>query len=269
MTDWTAFAAITGVVLALFLALARLSEPAVSGGAPPSGAEADAAADVDDPAESAGPADPAFPPRPVPVDGGGTAGPDLSTDALLLNVALSQGLFGTLLVFAAWWTRVPLAALGLSPAYTPRLLGLGVGLGVVLWVVNHLAGRASERAGIEGGEQLRAALAPDSARGWVVLLVGALPLVALFEEFLFRAALVGALSAGFPVSPWLLAVGSSIAFALGHGAQGRVGVFVTGVLGFALAAGFLLTRSFLVVAVAHYLVNALEFAVHEGPHVGG
>jgi hypothetical protein len=39
---------------------------------------------------------------------------------------------------------------------------------------------------------------------------------------------------------------------------------VTGALGFALAAGFVLTGSLVVVVVAHYLVNALEFTVHEG-----
>jgi membrane protease YdiL (CAAX protease family) len=43
-----------------------------------------------------------------------------------------------------------------------------------------------------------------------------------------------------------------------------VGVVVTGVLGFVLAAAFVLTGSLLAVVVAHYLVNALEFVVHEG-----
>ena len=35
------------------------------------------------------------------------------------------------------------------------------------------------------------------------------------------------------------------------------------VVGFVLAGAFVLTGSFLVVAVAHYLVNALTFVVHE------
>jgi predicted Abi (CAAX) family protease len=41
-------------------------------------------------------------------------------------------------------------------------------------------------------------------------------------------------------------------------------VLVTGTLGLVLAAGFVLTGSLLAVVVAHYLVNALEFVVHEG-----
>ena len=72
------------------------------------------------------------------------------------------------------------------------------------------------------------------------------------------------MSVGFGVSPWALAVLSSVAFALGHGAQGAAGVAVTGLLGFALAALFVLSGSLLAVVVAHYLVNALEFLVHEG-----
>jgi len=107
-------------------------------------------------------------------------------------------------------------------------------------------------------------LAPASAGGWALLLGVTLPIIAVVEEFIFRAAAVGATTSAFSTSPWALAVVSSVAFALGHGAQGRVGVVVTGGLGFALAAAFVLTNSLLVVVIAHYLVNALEFAVHEG-----
>jgi hypothetical protein len=41
-------------------------------------------------------------------------------------------------------------------------------------------------------------------------------------------------------------------------------VAVTGALGLGLAAGFVFTGSFVVVVVAHYVINALEFLVHEG-----
>jgi membrane protease YdiL (CAAX protease family) len=121
-----------------------------------------------------------------------------------------------------------------------------------------------DSTGVDYSESLRAHLAPESLRGWVVLLGVVLPIIAGFEELLFRAALVGVLAAGFGVSPWALAVASSVAFAVGHGAQGPGGVAVTGVLGFALAAAFVLTGSLLVVVVAHYLINALEFVIHEG-----
>jgi membrane protease YdiL (CAAX protease family) len=73
------------------------------------------------------------------------------------------------------------------------------------------------------------------------------------------ACLIGGLSAGFPVSPWLLVVLSSIAFGLGHGLQGPGGVLVTAVLGLGLGAAFVIAESLALVIVAHYVVNALEF----------
>ena len=42
-------------------------------------------------------------------------------------------------------------------------------------------------------------------------------------------------SVGFGVDPWLLALISSVPFALGHAAQGDVGIIVTDLLRFVLA----------------------------------
>jgi membrane protease YdiL (CAAX protease family) len=163
-----------------------------------------------------------------------------------------------------WVASVPPAALGLSAeAVTARPLAVGVALGVALHGVNAAGSRLTDRFGFGDATALREAMAPDSAVGWATLLLVVLPLVAGFEELLFRGVLVGAFATGFDLSPWLLAALSSIAFALGHGAQGRAGVVVTGALGFVLAAAFVLTGSLVTVVVAHYLVNALEFVVNE------
>ncbi|MFB6080899.1 MAG: lysostaphin resistance A-like protein [Haloferacaceae archaeon] len=196
--------------------------------------------------------------------GGGQSAEELTTAALLANVAVSQGLLGSLLLAGAWYTQVPPAALGVGPAGVgPAVLAAGIGLGVALYVANEAGAVAGRRVGGGGGEELREALAPGTAAGWAALLFVVLPVIAGFEELLFRGALIGAMHAGFGVSSWLLALGSSAAFAAGHGAQGRVGMAVTGTLGFVLAAAFVLTGSLLTVVVAHYLVNALEFLVHE------
>ena len=191
----------------------------------------------------------------------------MSPGLLLLNVALTQGLFGAILAGGAWYFGVPLDALGVGDgALSTGLpaLAVGVGFGLVLWVGNELASGLAAAWGADYDEGLRELLAPGDRRAWLLLLGATLPVIAVVEEFIFRAAVVGAPGAAFGVSPWTLAVVSSVAFALGHGAQGRVGVAVTGALGLALAAGFILTDSLLVVVVAHYLVNALEFLVHEG-----
>ncbi len=190
----------------------------------------------------------------------------LSTGALLANVAFSQGLFALVLIGAAVYTGIPLWAFGiaLEAEYVLWGLILGTAVGVVLYGLNELGAAGIKRVGIDHSEHLRELLAPDTRRGWLVLLLVVLPIIAIFEELLFRAALIGVLAAGFGISPWLLAVGSSVVFALGHGIQGTAGIIVTGTLGFVLAAVFILTGSFLVVVVAHYLINALEFVVHEG-----
>jgi len=187
----------------------------------------------------------------------------VSTGALLANVTLSQGVFLVGLLAAAWAFGIPASAFD-SAGVSVATVATGVGAGGVLYACNELGATLGRRYGFAGGEELRALLAPDTAGGWTLLLGAVLPTIAVFEELLFRGALIGVPAAGFDVSPWALAVVSSAAFGLGHGAQGRTGIAVTGLLGFALAAVYVASGSLLLVITAHYLVNALEFVVHEG-----
>jgi membrane protease YdiL (CAAX protease family) len=263
--DWSAFAGVTGVVLTLLLVLARLSQdvgrpsarsPGATGAEPrraetePAPLAPNASTDGESEWERA--------------LGDESRETEFGTGVLLANVAVSQGGLGALLLFGAWYAEIPAAALGLdAAAFAPAVLLAGVASGVALYLANEGGAAFGRRFGLEGAEAFRAMLAPETRRGWALLLLVVLAVVAGFEELLFRAALVGGLAAGFDVSPWLLAGLSSVAFALGHGAQGRVGMVVTGVLGFAIAALFVVTESLPAVIVAHYLVNALEFVVNE------
>ena len=191
----------------------------------------------------------------------------LTPRMLLANVAFTQLLVVAVLLGAAWYFSIPAWAFGVATgeAMSTGLQGvaIGVAFGVVLWLANELATTIADAVGAAYDETVREMLAPETPQGWLFLFGGVLPLIAFAEELLFRAALIGVPAAGFDVSPWLLAVVSSLAFALGHGAQGRVGIVVTGVLGLALAGGYILTGSLLVVVVAHYVINAMEFFVHE------
>jgi membrane protease YdiL (CAAX protease family) len=301
---WAAFLGLTGVVLSLFLGLARLSQGAVrdpAADSSPSDEGPDGPGDTsaDSPSGSGtGPVDPEpgpgseFDPAPdsavgseghvpsgLPEDTGpsdpredsdpwddppglDSGAPSLSAGALLANVAVTQGLFGGVLAVGAFYFEIPPSALGLG-GEDLALLAAGVGLGVVLWAGNALAAALADAVGAGYDETLREMLSPDSATGWVVLFGVVLPVVALVEEFVFRAAVIGVPAAGFGTPVWALVPVSAGAFALGHGAQGRVGVAVTGGLGLVLAGAYAVTGSLLVVVVAHYLVNALEFAVHE------
>lgn len=179
---------------------------------------------------------------------------------ILLQVTSSQALFAALLVGAVWAADVPWHALG--TAVSPALVAAGVVVGGALAASNEATMRLLDAAGLGYDEDLRETLTPHTARGWLVLLFVALPVVAGFEELLFRGILVGAFATGFGVSPWLLAAASSLVFGAAHTAQGAVGVLVTTVLGFALAAAYVVTGSLLAVFLAHYVVNAAEFALH-------
>ena len=263
MTRWAAFAGVTLAVLSLLLVLARLSQSAVT----PAPVAPEDRRRLNDLEDGAGHLEAPTAPKRTPAEATLGPGPEPTTAALLANVAVSHGLLAALLLGGIWLADVPASALGITSA--PLSTGLpavavGVAVGTAIALANTLAAGLAEALGTDPSERLRELLAPESPGGWALLLVVVLPVIAGFEELLFRAALVGGFAAGFGVSPWLLAVPSSVAFAAGHGAQGRLGVLVTGLLGFALAAAFVLTDSLLVVVVAHYAVNAVEFVAVEG-----
>jgi membrane protease YdiL (CAAX protease family) len=299
---WVPFTGLTAVVLALLLGLARLSQRAVSD-QPALPAEPDTTATAEDADEGStvdAPPEPDTEPAaatpgatdvpatdsgPMTVTGridteDGTAQSgeppapqasaprrDLSTGALLANVALTQGLFGAVVAIGAWYYEIPATALGLTDTAVGTgafAVAVGILFGVLLWTANELSATVADAVGAAYDDSLREMLAPDSVSGWLLLLGVILPIIAIVEELLFRAALIGVPAAGFGIHPLALAIVSSVLFALGHGAQGRVGIAVTGGLGFVLAGGYILSGSLLVVVIAHYLVNALEFLVHEG-----
>ncbi|QSG13089.1 Metal-dependent membrane protease, CAAX family [Halapricum desulfuricans] len=252
--QWAAFAGLTGLVLTAFLVLAWLSARTVRD--PPTIDWQFTPVGVDPGVHSR---------RGVRTRLSHPRLTELSTASLLANVAVTQGLFAVVVVGGAVVFSIPPRAFGLGAgATTGRTLLWGVALGVGLWAANEASSRALDVVGIEYDERLRSMLAPDSPGGWLVLLGLVLPTIAAVEELLFRAAAIGVIAAGFDLSPWPLVAVSSVAFGLGHGAQGRAGIAVTGVLGVVLAGAFVLSGSLLVVVVAHYLVNALELVVHEG-----
>jgi membrane protease YdiL (CAAX protease family) len=188
----------------------------------------------------------------------------LSTDLLLLNVLVTQGGVIVLVAVGAILTGVPMRVLGItSPLLAVDTITVGLVVGLGLYLVDEVLSVFAKRFGHVPEELLRAALTPDSAEGWILLFCLILPLVAVGEEMLFRAALLGAtpLLSGLPTLG-ILAM-SSILFGLAHAVQGRAGVVVAGVLGLGLGSAYLVTGNLVVVVVAHYVVNALEFVVHE------
>ncbi len=197
-------------------------------------------------------------------DGGAWLGEDyfVGPRELYLNVIGTQLLVVGALLLVVWLSELPWTALGTAGGTGTVIIG--VGLGVILYLANEASITLFDRFGIGYSEALRGALAPSSIAGWAVLLLIVLPVIATAEELLFRAALIGGLEASLGVSPWLLVLVSSVLFAVGHGIQGMGGILVTGTLGIVLGVAYVLSGSLLLVVVAHYVINALEFIVNEG-----
>lgn len=293
MSQWGPFVAVTVVVLIVLLVLAHKSQqflfeygdPAITGSETATGP----AVETSDTGIEATATDVEASDTGVPTEGGGddtrhgvaqdpsfgdttVAYPErhpameLTPIMLLANVAFTQALVAIVLVAAAWYFSIPAWAFGIGTARLEGVIavfGAGVLFGVILWAGNEVLTAVIDRLGISYDERVRQLLAPETRAGWLFLFLAVLPLIATTEEILFRAALIGVPYAGFGISPWVLAILSSVVFAFGHGAQGRVGIAVTGILGFALAAGYIISESLLLVVVAHYVINALEFLVHE------
>jgi len=268
---WRLFAGVTIIVLVVVLGLSRATARELTRSGETTGADAEPAVageerSLEDRPHARGDGVTTGSARPE-ASGTRESGGSLADDPdLRVGAAASQALVGGLLAGFAWYAGVPPDALGIDDPRGALLPGIALGIG--LYAANEAGAALADRQGVGADESLRELLAPETRGEWALLLLVVLPVVAGVEELLFRGALVGALAAGFPVSPWLLAVLSSVAFGLGHGLQGPGGILVTGALGFVLATAFIITGSLWVVVVAHYLVNALEFVVHEGIGVG-
>ena len=244
MADWTVFAGASGLLLLAVIVLTRQSARELARIERTRSQSNRGGAGIE--AGEAGRETVDHEPRPGPT-------------GLLAGVAASHGLFLAGLVGVVAWTGVPVGALGVgAPSAVTAALGVGLGIGV--YGLSELGERLAERAGLDRGTRIEELLAPAGPGGWALLVLLVLPVVAAFEELLFRGVLVGGLAAGFGLPLPALVVGSSAVFALGHGAQGRAGVLVAGAIGFVLGTAFVRSGSLALVVVAHYVTNALAFA---------
>ncbi len=177
---------------------------------------------------------------------------------LYLNAAATQVCMGVALVAGLVLAGVRPDDLGIG-GVAPATVGVGVGLGLALAAANLLLQRCLAATGVDVDDRVRRLLTPTTGREWGWLFVVVLPIVATFEEVLFRGVLVGAASEVVEVSPWLLVLGSAAVFAVAHGLQGAGGQLGAGLLGVALGVAYVVTDALVVVITAHYLVNVVEF----------
>lgn len=138
---------------------------------------------------------------------------------------------------------------------TDLLIGSVIGL-VTVFVVN-LASTLAIRIWGKSiySPDLMKSLVPRNQIEWVLVLVPLLLAVTL-EEMIFRALVIGGFSVS--VNPWAMALASSVLFGLMHSPQGILGIVLTGVVGFAFGAIFIVSNSLLMVITAHFVVNLLQ-----------
>lgn len=173
----------------------------------------------------------------------------------------------SLLVLLAWLRAGrPLAEIGLVAPTGVRLL-VAVGLALVLVVLLLLQGRAIRRATPERQRRMAASVerrpvglilphTPAELPVYVAVAVTA----GVCEEWLFRGFVLWVMSAW--LGPWGALALSSLFFGLGHAYQGRNGVIGTGLVGLALGALFLWTRSLPVVMTLHALMDMQGVSIY-------
>ena len=96
---------------------------------------------------------------------------------------------------------------------------------------------------------------PKNTLEWFLIIIPLL-LAVLVEEVLFRALAIGGFST--VINSWVLAVASSILFGMVHVTQGKLGMLVSGTVGFVLAAIFIVANSLLLVITGHFVLNLLQ-----------
>ncbi len=139
------------------------------------------------------------------------------------------------------------------------------GLFIVTVILAALAGTLIDQNAYEMADKLPGypALGGMPAIGnrtwdWIDLTLG-LFLVGLVEELVFRAGLFSVVSR-YTRSTTIIVATSMILFGLIHWSGGLHTVVITGIIGGVFMIGYILTRSVAAIAVAHFLVNFIDFA---------
>lgn len=170
------------------------------------------------------------------------------------------GLVGLTVIIALFSGTQP-QHLGIEPSSNgTEALTAGIQLGFLLYMGTELMIYAVKALGLTydpGYDQIFA----NSPGGWPFLLGIVLPAISLREELIYRVALIGVGSVLLGVSPWVLAVVSTLVFGSVH-FTGDGGVVIAAIGGGVLAIAFILTNSLLTIVIAHTIVNVTEFLVH-------
>lgn len=154
------------------------------------------------------------------------------------------------------------AVFGFVPFSLSRDLLGGVALGLLLpLVVNLLSALIVPGRGTAFySRNAILTMRPKNRDQLVVVIAAAFP-AALLEELLFRAMLLGGMSALLDLPIGLALAVSSLVFGAMHLAQGLWGALITALIGVLLGLALLLTGSFWLPLIAHWSMNSAQFTL--------
>jgi membrane protease YdiL (CAAX protease family) len=196
----------------------------------------------------------------------------------VLRLVGADGLFVTLLATNAvfllipivrvkYIRREPLSALGFRAGRLVRLVLIGIGVGVLSFILNAAISGLFRAAGIEPDQAAQYPLFQGDYVGQFLFLIGAAVLAPIGEETLFRGYMFNALRQTFAERSWgvpLAYVLSAALFAAVHSvtvSQGLIGVLVPiFVIGLLLAWAMHYTKSLIPGIIAHAINNGVALA---------
>jgi|GEM_PF-835469 len=210
----------------------------------------------------------------VPLQPGAAASEDQ-----VLRLLGADGIFMLLLAQNAIFVAVPiirigllrrerLTEIGLQIRQPLRLIGLGLGLGVVVLIGNVILGYLFSKIGIEQNQAAQYPLFQGDYAGQVLFMIGAAVLAPIGEETLFRGYVFNAIRQTFQTQRWGVALAyllSAFGFMIAHSlsaTQGLIGLLIpTFLMGLVLAWAIHRTGSLLPGIIAHALNNSIALAL--------
>ena len=140
-------------------------------------------------------------------------------------------------------------------ALTVAMVAASAVVSAVVGIVRRAAGGAPTQAALD--------FLPKTVAERAVFMTVLAPIGSAGEEVIYRGFLMGQIW-GLTENGWVAVALSSCVFGLMHGYQGLWGMLRTGVIGFVLAAGVLLTGSLVPSIVAHFVANVLGASFRVG-----
>lgn len=153
-----------------------------------------------------------------------------------------------------------LAAIGWVRLRAGREAWLGLALSIPVVIGTQLVAALLRTAGLSGPPRTEPGVMPQDALGDIVLALLLVIVVAIAEETIFRGYLILRFGEALRSRTWAV-IGSSVAFAIGHGYEGSAAVVTIGLTGLVFAIVYLWRRSLVAPVVMHLVLDLVAIVL--------